>query len=62
MQKMSQFEVWQMCMEKCANLLKATSAVFTSSDKSTLEEVAKADEAKKKLSGQFSIHMLVLLI
>ena len=55
---MSQFDVWQLCMQKCADLLKATSAVLTSSNESTLKEVAIADEAKNKLSGQLSVLVL----
>ena len=44
--------MWQKCLEKCAELLKTTSAVLCSSDKSTLEEIVMAEESKKKLSGK----------
>ena len=43
--------MWQKCLEKAAELLKTTSTVLSGSDKNTLEEIATAEESKKKLSG-----------
>lgn len=41
-----------MCLEKCVELLKTTLTVLRGSDRSALEEIVVAQEAKKKLTGQ----------